>query len=68
MTKKELFKKLDELGVKSQFLYNRLYWKFPCDFYLDIKNYDFGQCVGAAFNWAKSPEGYNFWLEISKKS
>ena len=73
MTKKELFKKLDELGVKDQFITNlAINWNNDGHaaeemYYEQVRGYDFENCIAAAFSWFKSSQGHDFWEEISKK-
>ena len=70
MTKKELFKKLDELGVKEQFIKNLARTcnndkHAVASYYKQVLEFDFENCVSAAFIWANSPQGTTFWSDIS---
>lgn len=70
MTKKELFKKLDELGVKEQFISN-LVTSHNGDkhevatYYKNLLKADFEDCILSAFDWQTSPQGLMFWSNIS---
>jgi len=72
MTKKELFKKLDELGVKEQFIKNLAR---TCNddkqdittYYKHISKSTFEDCILSAFDWSNSSQGLTFWNNISKK-
>ena len=70
MTKKELFKKLDELEVKDQFISNLIMShdgnKQSIEtYYKNVSNGDFMDCILSAFDWETSPEGLTFWSNIS---
>lgn len=66
--------KLVELGVKEKFdnnlqiRLNRVAGKYEELVLRDIlESTTFSKLVYRSFNWSKTPEGHEFWLEISKK-
>ena len=64
---KEQKDKMIELGCYDKWKANMRTFRSGCTESLDYRKDSFGFFIGASFLWAFTPEGDNYWDEISTK-